>query len=280
MKSEPVTIQLSDSAVSIFTIGHLRADLAAWYKLSPEDANDEVRPFLECPVPLPVQSILIKNAGMTVLVDAPKYNIARSSPYAISNYKPPPGLVAQLAQIGITPDAVTHVIITHAHFDHFNGLTIKKKNEILPLFTQARHYLARADWESPTMQAVLAKPKSLENKTFGFLQRQGMLELVDDAFDLSADIRMLPAPGETPGHQIVRVESGGQVLYCLGDLFHHELEFLQPGTAVYWADFDAMINSQQQLIETALAENALLIATHIAGYGRLIHQNDRITWAN
>jgi glyoxylase-like metal-dependent hydrolase (beta-lactamase superfamily II) len=278
MKSEPITIQLGSTAVTIFTIGHLKADLADWYRLSPEAASDAARPFLERPFPLPMQSILIKNAEMTVLVDAPKYDIGRSSPYAISNYAPPPGLVAQLGQVGVTPDAVTHVIITHPHFDHFNGLVIKKKNEILPLFTQARHYLARADWESPAMQAVLAKPKSLENKTLGLLQRQGMLEIVDGAFDLSQDLRLLPAPGETPGHQIVRVEVGGKVLYCLGDLFHSELELLQPGTAVHWADAKAMAASQDRLIAAALAEDALLIAAHIPGYGRIVRAGTGLVW--
>ena len=35
---------------------------------------------------------------------------------------------------------------------------------------------------------------------------------------------MLHAPGETPGHSIVRVDSAGEWFYALGDLFHHASE--------------------------------------------------------
>ncbi|MEJ2750277.1 MAG: hypothetical protein P8183_20575, partial [Anaerolineae bacterium] len=66
MKSEPITIQLGSTAVTIFMIGLLKADLADWYRLSPEAASDAARPFLERPLPLPMQSILIKKAEMTV----------------------------------------------------------------------------------------------------------------------------------------------------------------------------------------------------------------------
>ena len=65
MKSETVSFRLGDTAVSIFTIGHLMADLAAWYRLPPEDAVAEGRPYVERPLPLPMQSILIKQPGIT-----------------------------------------------------------------------------------------------------------------------------------------------------------------------------------------------------------------------
>jgi glyoxylase-like metal-dependent hydrolase (beta-lactamase superfamily II) len=278
MKAEPVTFYLGDTAVTIFTIAHLMADMAEWYQLSAGDVVDEVRPFLERPLPLPVQSILIRHGDILLLIDAPKYDIPDDSPYAIPGYVPPPGLVEQWTQIGVTSDDVTHVVITHPHFDHFNGLIAAEDEPVKLLCPQARHYLALADWEMPEMIDELANPDSLGSKTFGFLQQQGMLELVNGPLDLGEGIRILPAPGETPGHQIVRVEAGGKVLYCVGDLFHHELELRLPGTAVHWADLDAMVKSQQQLIEAALTEDALLVACHIAGYGRIARADDGLIW--
>ena len=266
MMSEPVSFSLGDTAVSIFTISHLLADLADWYRLPPEEGLR--------PLPLPVQSILIQQAGRVLLVDAPRHDIAADSIYAIPGYTPPPGLVEQLAQAGVIPDDVTHVVITHPHFDHFNGLTAAGK----ALFPQARHYLARADWESAYMKAKLKKPASLESKTFGYLQQQGLLELVNGTADLGGGVQILPAPGETPGHQIVRLAAEGQVLYCVGDLFHHELELRRPGTTVHWADPAAMANSQQQLLAAALAEDALLAASHIGGYGRVRQTERGLIW--
>jgi glyoxylase-like metal-dependent hydrolase (beta-lactamase superfamily II) len=104
------------------------ANFAEWYGLSPDDVDDEIRPL-----PIPVQSTLIKQADITLLVDAPRYDIIDNSPFAILGYEPPPGLVAQLAQVGTLPDEVTHVVITHPHFDHFNGLTVQKNDEFTPV---------------------------------------------------------------------------------------------------------------------------------------------------
>ena len=91
----------------------------------------------------------------------------------------------------------------------------------------------------------------------------GLLELVDGNLDLTPEVRILAAPGESPGHQIVRVHSQGQTLYCLGDLFHHPVEVEQPAWMVKWADAYTNLTSRQWLIQAALQENALLVAAHM-----------------
>ncbi len=90
--------------------------------------------------------------------------------------------------------------------------------------------------------------------------------------------QILPAPGETPGHQIVRVRSAGRTLYCLGDLYHHPVEVEQPTWAAHWNDRAAALASRQALVAAALAEDALLVATHIPGVGRLTKTDDGVQW--
>ena len=65
---------------------------------------------------------------------------------------------------------------------------------------------------------------SLVAQTLGVVARAGLLDVVDGPFDCGCGVSLVPAPGETPGHQIVRVASEGQVCYALGDLFHHAVE--------------------------------------------------------
>ena len=89
---------------------------------------------------------------------------------------------------------------------------------------------------------------------------------------------MIAAPGETPGHQIVRLHSQGKTLYLLGDLYHHVVEVEQPGWGVKWSDIATAQASRQAFAQRALAEDALLIATHIWGVGRLQPGSDGVTW--
>jgi glyoxylase-like metal-dependent hydrolase (beta-lactamase superfamily II) len=104
------------------------------------------------------------------------------------------------------------------------------------------------------------------------------LELVAGEHQLADGVTVLPAPGETVGHQIVRVHSAGETLYLLGDLYHHAIEIEHPTFNVHWANPEQMATSKQALIRVALAENAILVAAHIPGFGRLRPTDNGLTW--
>jgi glyoxylase-like metal-dependent hydrolase (beta-lactamase superfamily II) len=168
------------------------------------------------------------------------------------------------------------VVITHLHFDHFSGVTREHEGRPLPTFSHARHHIGRADWAG--VAEKLVAPDSLEHKTLAVIQRHGLLSPVERDTDLTAEVHILAAPGETPGHQIVRLHSNGETLYCLGDLFHHTVEVERPEWVVHWADAETTLSSRQRLIAAALAEDALLMATHIPTLGRLAATADGVRW--
>jgi glyoxylase-like metal-dependent hydrolase (beta-lactamase superfamily II) len=225
---------------------------------------------------MPVQCFHIALPGLSVLVDASTLDLAPDHPYAIPDYQKPPGLLTGLAQAKIEPDRVTHVIITHGHGDHFNAVTRERKGEYVACFPNARHYIGRADWEQ--MQPALQDANSVESHTVGVLHPQGMLDLVEGDWHLGAGLRIIAAPGETPGHQIVRFHLGEHTLYFLGDLYHHVVEVEHPAWMVNWNDVDANVRSRQALTARALDEQAYLFATHIVGVGRLRQTGAGVRW--
>jgi len=91
---------------------------------------------------------------------------------------------------------------------------------------------------------------------------------------IAEGIDILPAPGETPGHQVVRVQSAGETLYILGDAIHHAIEVEHPDWMVGWADADVMLATRRWLLQDALDQHALLTAAHIATLGRITRAND------
>jgi glyoxylase-like metal-dependent hydrolase (beta-lactamase superfamily II) len=143
---------------------------------------------------------------------------------------------------------------------------MKHDGSYIPRFPRARVLLGRADWDWSETQHALLDPDSLDSHTFGVLHKHNLLELVDGDLDLTPEVRMriLAASGEPPGHQIVRVHSQGQTLYCLGDLFHDIAEVEQPTRMLTWADASANLTSRQQFIAATLEENALLLPAHMA----------------
>jgi glyoxylase-like metal-dependent hydrolase (beta-lactamase superfamily II) len=269
------TIGVGATRVHIINIGDVQEDLNEWWPLS-EAERAAHRPLFDQRARLPIQSILLDAPGAQILVDAGAYDYPPDSPLLIPGYTPPPDLVASLAEIGVGPKAITHVVITHAHGDHFNALTAPEGEGWAPVYPNARHYLGRGDWEK--MHAALADPTSLESRTFGVLHERNQLELVENPTDLPGGVTILPAPGESPGHQVVRVQSEGLVLYCIGDLYHVTAEVEQQTWMPPWNDAAANRQSRATFNERFLAEDALLVASHIAEVGRLQRTANGYMW--
>jgi glyoxylase-like metal-dependent hydrolase (beta-lactamase superfamily II) len=268
--------QIGAATVTVLTVGTLRIDLGGWLRVPEALWEPEHQTLFTQPMLVPMQCVLIASPASSVLVDACHPEAIGASTYAPPGYQPPPGLLDQLAALGVAPEAIDHVVITHAHFDHYSGIVAERDGADAPCFPHARHYLGRADWDDALEE--LSDAASLEVRALGTVQRAGLLELVDARRELPGDVSIIPAPGETAGHLIVRVASQGQALYCLGDMYHDPVEFAHPDWTVYWADRAASLRGREALHAAALAENALLVATHIPGFGRLRPAGDGVRW--
>ncbi|HLH60517.1 MAG TPA: MBL fold metallo-hydrolase [Ktedonobacteraceae bacterium] len=279
MPDDSRTIQLGNATVTIINVGDLTFKLSEVMNVPESEWRPRYAGEFEKPLSFPSQSVHIALPGASVLVDAGDYAVAvaLNTPYVPPGYTPPPGLIDQLLERGVAPGDITHVVITHLHFDHYSGTTVERDGQYVPAFPHARYFVGRADWEDPDIQEALKDPDSLESHTLGVLRTAGVLELVEGDVDLLPAVRILAAPGESPGHQIVRVHSEGQTLYCLGDLYHDPIEIEHPAWMASWANVDMTLASRQRLVGATLAENALLLPAHMPP-GRLKQTAHGIRW--
>jgi glyoxylase-like metal-dependent hydrolase (beta-lactamase superfamily II) len=224
--------------------------------------------------------------GASILVDPNDYDLScpPGSPSVPAGYRPD-SLPEQLREIGVNPDEVTHVVITHRHFDHYAGVTKKEGSRgYVPSFPRARHLLGRADWESTEILrrdaikygVTLADPEE-DVRSLGVINRAGLLDLLDAERTVSPQVQILRAPGESPGHQIVRVHSAGQTFYCVGDLYHHPIEVENPETMAPWANPETNVRSRHALAPVAESEGATVVAGHMA-IGRIERTSSGFRW--
>jgi glyoxylase-like metal-dependent hydrolase (beta-lactamase superfamily II) len=274
------TLLLGAARVTVLNAGDLVLRLRDELSVPEEEWRPAYADIFDRPLLFPSQSVLVQMGDAVVLVDAGDYaaTVPPDSPYLPPDYTPPPGIPAQLASLGVAPEDVSHVVITHAHWDHFAGTTASRDGQHVPTFPNARYYLGRADWEHPDTQEGLRELESLEGRTLGVLDRAGLLELVTGDRELAAGLSLVAAPGETAGHQLLRARSGDAALYCVGDLFHHAVEAEHPEWMVTWADAATMLATRRKVITQALAERALLVAAHIRGVGRLEAASAGVRW--
>jgi glyoxylase-like metal-dependent hydrolase (beta-lactamase superfamily II) len=187
-----------------------------------------------------------------------------------------PGLTAALVELGLAADDVTHVVITHPHGDHYPGVVVVSDGGFLPRFPEARHFLGRADWEGNPHRAM---PGS-ELERLELIDRLGLLELVDGERELVPGVTIVPAPGESPGHCVVRLESAGEVCYVLGDIVHHACEVDHPDWGPPHADQDALVATRERIFPTIAREEALIVTAHepFPPWGRIVVAGDGYRW--
>lgn len=263
------TITFGDVQVTMMTLAWLRWDFTTSMTAPSEVLLARYAHLFEQPATIPVRCMHIQLPGMSVLVDACTSDAFKGTAYERPGDPIAPNLLDQLALAGISAGDITHVVITHHHFDHIIGLTMKHEDAFVPCFPHARHYLGRADWDAADVQNDLAQPGALFHRTLGVVEQCGLLERVDGDRELGHGLNILHMPGETPGHQVLRLNAGGQILYFIGDLYHHQVEIEQPAWMIPWADSSTLLQSRQRFRHMALTEDALLAAAHIPDAGRM-----------
>ncbi len=134
-------------------------------------------------------------------------------------------LVEQLADLGIKPDDIDIVGISHFHFDHIAQL---------PDFPTAKLYIGKNDWDVLTQNP----PPAFVNPTpfAHWISGSGKVEPVARDKDIFGDGRvvMLDMPGHTPGHHalLVRLAGMGPVLLS-GDQAHFQENYDSEGVPTF-----------------------------------------------
>ena len=202
---------------------------------------------------------------------------AASTPRPDPKLFKPVHLVKHLSKVGVRPKDVTHVVVTHLHFDHYAGVSVEKGGSWEPTFPSARHLIPLEDWNMPDIADARKKGDKDVATTLGVIERAGLVRLVKGRVEICRGVTVEPFPGESPGHQILSVASGGKHCYCIGDLYHTVEEAVDPGFVATWTDRETLVASKKRFASRASRERALVLAGHI-GPGMVSVVSGKTLW--
>ncbi|MFV0298807.1 MAG: MBL fold metallo-hydrolase [Hyphomicrobiaceae bacterium] len=173
-----------------------------------------------------------------------------------------------LEGIGVDPDAITHVIFTHAHADHLWGAMDPFGDGAR--WPNARHVITAVERDFWLKDGVENRvPAAMKGMALGIKRRiktlGDTLTTAKDGEDIAPGIAFTTTPGHTPGHASVVVRSGSEDVIVGGDaLTHAVISFAQPSW--HWgSDYDkeGAAKTRARLLDRLASSKARLVGYHL-----------------
>jgi len=214
-----------------------------WKGNHPPDERNRIRLNLTCP--------LIMKGSDAILVDTGIGN--RLSAVERQIFDHGDGWLPQhLSALGMEAGDITHLIVSHLHFDHCGGIVRRRDSGALEAaFPRARIFVQRGELDiadHPRNERLRAAYRHAEEI---LAPVRSMLEAIDGDTDIVAGVRAVVTGGHTRDHQAAIVSDGGECFMHLADIVPTRSHIRGPWNQAY--DLDALRTMEQKAHYLGLA---------------------------
>jgi len=210
---------LAGYQIDFVEAGRLRLDGGAMFGIVPRPLWERrIPPDDKNRIPLAMRCLLLRGHGRTILVDTGlghKADAKFEAIYGVDHAHST--LEGSLAQLGVAPEDVTDVLLTHLHFDHAGGATKRTQAGDLALtFPEADHYVQAAHWR--WAHESVREEASFLAENLDPLDASGRLVLLDGEASPFEHVALHIVDGHTRGQQLPRVTDGERSVFFAADL--------------------------------------------------------------
>lgn len=230
---------------------------------------------------------LVQTPDKTILVDSgmgpgphpDRGNVTGNLYNLVSDVLAPPD---NRQNTNVSPsDQIDFVIHTHLHADHVGWNLRYAGGMPAPYFRRARYVISKDEYDYFTEPERLAQTPHVQRQVIP-LRRLRLQEIVEGEHQVTDEISVSPAPGHTPGHQIVLINSNGQKGAVVGDLLHNIAQVSEP-TWCAGVDTDKAQSaaSREKLLDQAEKEGWIIAAGHFPPgkqIGKVVRDGDKRRW--
>jgi glyoxylase-like metal-dependent hydrolase (beta-lactamase superfamily II) len=218
-------------------------------------------------------NLLLKTQDQNILVDA-------------GIGEPIGQLNSAFEALGIEPDAIGTIIITHSDRDHIGGI-LDQDGEIA--FPNARYIMLEDIWQhwaSEESRADLTRLNKWTEEKAQFaweiyIKIEDRIDFVKPGEEFMPGFQLYPAPGHRYDHSFLRVISDGEILIHIADALAHPLFMAK---REWYSTYDAnpaqAVETKINVLNDCAAERAIVFGPHFPfpGLGYVQAGHDRWVW--
>lgn len=209
-------LQIGRVTLTWLTGGVTNLDGGAMFGVVPKILWDRKYPAneknqIECPT----DPILIQMDGMKILVESGigkgKLTEKQLRNFGVTKESE---LDSSLEKVGLKPEEIDYVLMTHLHFDHAGGLTKLVDGEYVSAFPNAKIITSKIEWDEMRTPNIRSK-NTYWKENWQAIEKQVIP--FDEKWSLGS-LTLIHTGGHSNGHSILLIEEGDEVAIHMADL--------------------------------------------------------------
>ncbi|HSD62591.1 MAG TPA: MBL fold metallo-hydrolase [Ignavibacteriaceae bacterium] len=256
-------MKIGKYAVHIIESGYFGLDGGAMFGIVPKPLWERTNPpDKENRIKLATRNLLLISDSKKILVDTgmgKKWSDKNKQIYDIDQKSS--SLEQSLSMLNLKAEDITDVILTHLHFDHTGGSTVRNDGRLEPAFPNAIYYVQKQNFQwaiNPSERDA----GSYIKENFMPLRDAGVLLQIEGEKKLDDEIDFIIVNGHTFGQQLLKIsDSVNTILYCC-DLFPTTSHIPLPYVMGYDLQPLVTVDEKKKILKSALDEDWKLFFEH------------------
>lgn len=226
---------------------------ALWQKTNSADEANRVK--------LATRHLLLESETKKIIIDTGmgnKWDEKAKGIYAIDEKL---SMNSALAGKGLKAEDITDVVLTHLHFDHTGGSTVKIFNKLQPAFPNAKYFVQKQNFDWAINPSDRDKGSYIK-ENFLPLYEEGLLNFIKGNQKFDDEIEFIVINGHTFGQQMVKISDGNNTLLFCADLIPFYSHIPLPYIMGYDLQPLVTLEEKKKYLKMAVDENWKLCFGH------------------